>query len=61
MRRVHHAGTRVMSTLLIALGIAIVASTVAAGGGPVATGVLIGALFIAAGCARLYLQRRTGT
>jgi hypothetical protein len=61
MRRVHHAGTRVMSTLLIGLGVAIIVSTVAAGGGPIAAGVLIGALFIAAGGARLYLQRRTGT
>ena len=50
-----------MSTLLIGLGIAIVVSTIALGGGPVARGVLIGALFIAAGGARLYLQRRTGT
>ena len=50
-----------MSTLLIGLGIAIIVSTVAAGGGPIATGVLVGALFIAAGGARLYLQRRTGT
>jgi hypothetical protein len=48
-----------MSTLLIGLGIAIIVGTVAAGGGPAATGVLVGALFVAAGGARLYLQRRT--
>ena len=50
-----------MSVLLIGLGIAIVVSTVAAGGGPIATGVLVGLVFVAAGGARLYLQRRTDT
>jgi len=32
--------------------------TVLAGGGPVASGVLLGLLFIAAGAGRLYLQSR---
>ena len=50
-----------MSVLLIGLGLAIVISTVAAGGGPIATGVLVGLFFVVAGGARLYLQRRTGT
>jgi hypothetical protein len=61
LRRVHHAGTRVMSVILIGLGVAIVIATVAAGGGPIATGVLVGLMFVAAGGARLYLQRRTDT
>jgi hypothetical protein len=61
MRRAHHVGTRVMSMLLVGLGIAIVVSTVAAGGGPIATGVIVGLVFVAAGGARLYLQRRTDT
>ena len=40
----------------IALGIALLAETVAAGGG--STGYLLGLLFIALGCGRLYLLRR---
>ncbi|HEU5478062.1 MAG TPA: hypothetical protein VFU64_09610 [Gaiellaceae bacterium] len=40
----------------IGLGIALLAETVAAGGG--STGYLLGALFVALGCGRLYLLRR---
>ncbi len=58
-RRLHRTATRVLSLAMIALGAAIVARTVAAGGGALATGVLLGVLFIAAGAARLYLQGRT--
>ena len=32
-------------------------STIALGGGPLATGVLLGVVFAAAGAARLYLSR----
>jgi hypothetical protein len=58
-RRVHHAATRVLSLLMVAIGIALVVATVAVGGGPLARGVLLGAVFVLAGCARLYLQART--
>jgi hypothetical protein len=47
-----------MSILMVLIGIALLARTLAAGGGPAATGVLLGALFIIAGAARLYLQLR---
>jgi drug/metabolite transporter (DMT)-like permease len=50
--------TRVMSVILIVLGIVLVIRTVAAGGGPVAAGVLLGILFVFAGAGRLYLQHR---
>jgi hypothetical protein len=50
--------TRVMSILMVVVGIAILVRTLAAGGGPVATGVLLGVLFVAAGVGRLYLQLR---
>ena len=50
--------TRVMSVLMIVLGIALVVRTVAAGGGVAAAGVLLGILFVLAGAARLYLQYR---
>ena len=43
---------------MMVIGVALVVRTVAAGGGAVATGVLLGVLFVAAGAARLYLQFR---
>jgi hypothetical protein len=50
--------TRVMSILMIVIGIAILVRTIAAGGGVAATGVVLGVLFVAAGAGRLYLQSR---
>jgi hypothetical protein len=46
-----------MSTLMVVIGVALLASTIARGGGPLAIGVLLGVLFVAAGSARLYLTR----
>jgi len=40
----------------IGLGIALLAETVAVGGG--STGYILGALFVALGCGRLFLLRR---
>jgi drug/metabolite transporter (DMT)-like permease len=50
--------TRVMSAILVVLGVVLVVRTIAAGGGPVAAGVLLGILFVLAGVGRLYLQYR---
>ena len=50
--------TRVLSALMVLIGIAIIVRTVAAGGGPVALGLLLGLLFVAAGAGRLYAERR---
>ncbi len=47
-----------MSIVMIVIGIALLVRTLIAGGGAVATGVLLGVLFIAAGVGRLYLQLR---
>jgi len=58
-RQLHRSSTRVMSIVMIVVGLALLVRTVAAGGGPVATGVLLGVLFILAGAGRLYLQSRT--
>jgi multisubunit Na+/H+ antiporter MnhB subunit len=54
----HRTSTRVMSIAMIVIGIALVVRTLIAGGGALATGLLLGILFIAAGAARLYLQFR---
>jgi hypothetical protein len=57
-RQVHQTSTRVMSILMIVIGIVLLVRTLIAGGGALATGILIGLLFVAAGGARLYLQFR---
>lgn len=49
--------TRLMSLALIGLGVAIIVRTIAAGGSPLATGLLLGVLFVAAGAGRLYVAR----
>jgi hypothetical protein len=59
-REVHRGATRVMSAVMVVLGVALVISTVARGGGPLAIGVLLGALFVAVGAGRLYLAREAG-
>jgi hypothetical protein len=43
---------------MVVIGLAILVRTIAAGGGPLALGLLVGVLFIAAGAGRLYAERR---
>jgi hypothetical protein len=50
--------TRLLSALMIVIGVAMIVRTVAAGGGAVALGLLLGVLFVAAGAGRLYAERR---
>ena len=50
--------TLVMSVLMVGLGVAMIAVTLANGGGPVAFGVIIGLLFVAAGGGRLWVMSR---
>ncbi len=50
--------TVVLSSLMVLIGIALVVRTIAEGGGPVAFGILVGLLFVAAGAGRLYVERR---
>ena len=50
--------TRVLSVLMVLVGIAIVVRTLAEGGGPAAIGLLLGVLFVAAGAGRMYVERR---
>ncbi len=57
-RQVYRGGTLLLSVLMVVIGIGLLVSTVARGGGLLANGVLFGALFIAAGGARIYLLRR---
>jgi hypothetical protein len=50
--------TRLLSALMIVIGVAMIVRTLAAGGGAVALGLLLGVLFVAAGAGRLYAERR---
>ena len=56
-RDLHRTSTRILSTALLVLGVAMILVTVAAGGGPLATGVLLGLLFAAAGAGRLWVAK----
>jgi hypothetical protein len=55
----HAHATRVLSSLLVVIGIALVVRALAGGGGPAAIGVLLGVLFVAAGVGRLWVARKT--
>ena len=50
--------TQVLSALMVVIGVAIIVRTLAAGGGALALGLLLGVLFVAAGAGRLYAERR---
>jgi hypothetical protein len=52
--------TRLTSGLMVFIGVAILVRTIAAGGGPIALGIVFGVLFIAAGAGRLYVDIRRG-
>jgi hypothetical protein len=57
-RQLQNSSTRVLSIVMIVIGIALIVRTLAAGGGAVATGIVLGVLFVLAGLARLYMQLR---
>lgn len=50
--------TVVLSGVMVLLGLAIIVRTLSAGGGPLAVGILLGLLFVAAGAGRLWAERR---
>jgi hypothetical protein len=51
--------TTLTSGLLVVLGVAMVVRTIAAGGGGLALGIVLGTLFVVAGAGRLWVARRT--
>ena len=51
--------TAILSVLMVLLGLTMIAVAIGRGGGPLAFGVLIGVLFIAAGAFRLWAERRS--
>jgi hypothetical protein len=60
-RGLYGSATVVLSSLVALIGVAIVVRTIAGGGGPVAQGILIGALFFAAGAGRAWMAWRGAT
>jgi uncharacterized membrane protein HdeD (DUF308 family) len=54
--RIYSGSIRTLSLIFIALGLLILFSTIANGGGPLSLGVLLGVAFIAVGVARLWLS-----
>lgn len=57
-RQLHRGSTRVLSAVLVLIGLALIVRTLVEGGGPLATGVILGVLFVLAGGGRLWLQER---
>jgi hypothetical protein len=55
-RDLHRQTTAVLSVVLVLIGVAMIVRTLAAGGGAVAIGLLLGVLFVAAGLGRLYIN-----
>lgn len=56
-RDIRRSSTRVLSATMVVLGVVALVSTLARGGGPFAVGVIFGVALVAAGVARLYLER----
>jgi len=50
--------TRVLSTLMVVIGLLLIVRTITEGGQPLAFGILVGVLFVAAGAGRLYVETR---
>ena len=60
MDRAYLASSRALSVVLCAVGVTLVISTLARGGGPLALGVIMGVLFTLLGAGRLRLARGLG-
>ena len=55
---IYHGSVRAFSVVFIAIGLAVLAVTLGAGGGPLSVGVLMGVAFIAVGAGRLWAASR---
>jgi hypothetical protein len=57
VQRAYLASARALSLLLVLVGVAMVASAIARGGGVLALGVILGTMFVLLGAGRLWLAR----
>lgn len=58
--RFYRGSVRALSALFVALGLTILAVTLANGGGPLSLGTLMGVIFLAVGAGRLWIASRMG-
>jgi hypothetical protein len=56
-RDAHRRFTTLTSAVLVILGVAMIVRTIAAGGGPLSLGILLGVLFVLAGAGRIAIAR----
>jgi hypothetical protein len=57
--RIYSGSVRVFSLVFVVLGLALLVSTFARGGGPLSVGTLLGLAFLAVGIGRLWISART--
>jgi hypothetical protein len=57
VQRAYLASTRLLSALIVLLGVAMIVSALARGGGPLALGVVVGTMLAAIGAVRLWFAR----
>jgi hypothetical protein len=57
VQRAYLASTRLLSATILVVGVAMITTTVARGGGPLALGVLLGIMLAVIGAGRLWLVR----
>jgi hypothetical protein len=60
VQRAYRASTRALSALLFVLGVTMVVSALARGGGALALGVVLGSMLAVLGAGRLWLARGGG-
>jgi hypothetical protein len=61
VQRAYLASTRLLSAVILLLGVAMVASALVRGGGALALGVVLGTLLALLGAGRLWLARGAGS
>jgi hypothetical protein len=57
--RIYSGSVRLFSLVFVVLGLALLVSTFARGGGPLSVGTLLGVAFLAVGVGRLWISART--
>jgi hypothetical protein len=55
---IYHGSVRALSVVMMGIGVLILVLTLAAGGGPLSLGILLGLAFIAVGVGRLWMASR---
>jgi hypothetical protein len=56
---IYRSSTRVMSFIMMVIGVLLIVRTLTLGGGPTALGLILGIGFVAAGAGRLYISTRS--